>query len=129
MAIPILTPRDLAPPVETRKTTSPGVLIKGGAALPSRPREHPGRKPGTTRAGWVLDYLVPRNKTILMCQLCNGTFAPTAKRIQYRSLVQALGLVFGRCDGCKSAFSRCHMYTHESLLGTKHGQCWDTRRV
>ncbi len=117
----------LSPQQATRKSTSAGVLMRGQAEVPRLPQEHPGRKQGTTRSGWVLDYLVPRNKTILMCQTCNSTFAPTAKRINYQSLAQRFGLVWSNCDGCRAKHVRCHMYSHESLLGTRHGTCWDTR--
>lgn len=103
--------------------TSPVIYMPGQAVRPTLPQEHPGRKSRTTAAGWILDYLVPRNQTILLCLGCNHNFNP--KTVNYVSLVQRFGYVNATCDGCKKILINCHMYAHESLLGTGHGQCWD----
>jgi len=103
-------------------TAATQIYIPGQAEVPRLPREHPGRKSRTTAAGWVLDYLVPRNQTVLLCQLCAHNFDPRV--VNYVSLLQRFGYVRSNCDGCKSILANCHMYTHESLLGTRSGQCW-----
>ncbi len=104
-------------------SASPQIHVPGSARVPRGPREHPGRKSRTTAAGWVLDYLVPRNQTVLLCFKCNHNFNP--KVVNYVSLNQRFGWVKSTCDGCKNPYTNCFMYAHESLLGTKHGQCWD----
>lgn len=98
------------------------IYMPGEAKSSRLPREHPGRKLRTTAAGWVLDYLVPRNQTVLLCQGCAHNFHP--ERANYVSLLQRFGYVQANCDGCKKVLVRCHMFVSESLLGTKSGQCW-----
>ena len=104
------------------------IYMPGQAEVPRLPKEHPGRdgfKAKTTAAAWVLDYLVPTNKTILLCWKCTHQF--DHKIANYVPLVQRFGYVKASCDDCKAVFANCHMFAHESLLGTKHGQCWDTK--
>jgi len=103
----------------------PQIHVPGQAKAPTGPEEHPGRKVKTSAATWVLDYLVPQNKTLLLCWKCAHKF--DHKIANYVPLVQRFGYVKAACDDCKMEFANCHMYTHESLLGTKHGQCWDTK--
>jgi hypothetical protein len=103
---------------------APQIYIPGQAKVPVGPREHPGRKTRTTAATWVLDYLVPTNKTIVLCWKCVHKF--DYKAANYFPLIQRVGYVIANCDDCKAILANCHMFTHESLLGTKHGQCWDT---
>ena len=102
--------------------TSPLIYVPGQAAVPRGPREHPGRKSRTTAAGWVLDYLVPRNQTVLLCFGCNHDFNP--KVANYVSMAQRFGWVKATCDGCKNPLVNCVMFVSESLIGTKSGQCW-----
>ena len=104
-------------------TASVQIHVPGAARVSRGPREHPGRKSRTTAAGWVLDYLVPRNQTVLLCSGCNHGFNP--KVVNYVSLNQRFGWVKSTCDGCKKVLVNCYMYASESLLGTQHGQCWD----
>jgi hypothetical protein len=109
-------------------SVSSHIYMPGKAERPRLPREHPGRdglKARTTAAGWVLDYLVPLNKTILLCFKCNHNFNP--KVVNYVSLNQRFGWVKSTCDGCKNPYVNCFMYAHESYLGTRSGQCWDPR--
>jgi len=101
------------------------IYIPGQAEVPRLPREHPGKKTRTTQAGWVLDYLVPKNHTIILCQFCNHKF--DGKKVNYISLLQRFGYVRGTCDGCKEIWQNCHMWVHERFIGTKSGQCWDSR--
>jgi len=106
-------------------SAAPTIYIPGQAPVPQVPREHPGRKSRTTAAGWVLDYLVPTNKTILLCWKCTHRF--DHRIANYVSLVERFGYVKANCDDCKTVLANCHMFAHESLLGTKHGKCWDTK--
>jgi len=106
-------------------SAAPQIYVPGQAQVPRGPKVHPGRKTRQSAATWVLDYLVPRNKTILLCFKCNHNFNP--KVVNYVSLNQRFGWVRSTCDGCKNPLVNCFMYTHESLLGTKHGQCWDPK--
>jgi hypothetical protein len=102
--------------------SSAQIYIPGQAAAPQGLREHPGRKSRTTAAGWVLDYLVPRNQTVLLCGKCAHGFNP--KVVNYVSLAQRFGYVRANCDGCKTMFANCVMFVSESLLGTRSGKCW-----
>jgi hypothetical protein len=104
---------------------SPQIYIPGQARAPVFPMEHPGRKSRTTAAGWVLDYLVPRNQTVLLCQQCNHGF--DGRKVNYFCLVQRFGYVRGTCDGCKKHWENTYMWVSESLIGTKSGQCWDSK--
>lgn len=104
-------------------SASTQIYIPGQAEVPRGPREHPGRKVRQSAATWILDHLVPTNKTILLCWKCNHRF--DYKSARYVPLIQRVGYVTSDCDGCKMALVNCHMYTHESSIGTKHGQCWD----
>ncbi len=115
----------MTPQSESRKATSPNILISGAAAVSKIPREHPGRKSRTTAAGWILDYIVPRNQTVLLCQSCNHGF--DGKKVNYINLVQRFGYVKGTCDGCKKVWQNAYMWVHESLLGTRNGMCWDPK--
>ena len=115
------------PPVETRKETSPLIYMPGQAEVPKTPREHPGRKSRTTAAGWVLDYLVPRNGTILLCAGCNHKF--DGRKVNYVSLHRRFGWVMGNCDGCKAPHTRNFMWVSESLLGTTSGKVWDPKYI
>jgi len=106
-------------------TAFPTIYMPGQAAVPRGPREHPGRKTRTTAAGWVLDYLVPRNHTVLLCQQCNHKF--NGKRVKYICLLQRLGYVRGMCDGCKKPWELGYLWVSERHIGTRSGQCWDPK--
>jgi len=93
--------------------------------MPVLPQEHPGRQSRTTAAGWILDYLVPKNHTILLCQGCNHRF--NGHTVGYVCLAQRFGYVRGSCDGCKKIWQNTYLWVSEALLGTRSGKCWDPK--
>lgn len=90
-------------------------------AVPKNAIPAPGRRAGTPHGTYVSD-LTELKKTLLLCTFCQPKFDPRRANYYIDRRFARFG-ANGPCDACRKHCEGGQLYFHESLVGTKSGQC------
>ena len=83
---------------------------------------HPGRRMGLVHGSYITD-MAENQQSILLCLGCQHRFDPKAYGY-YRTKEFSIQ---GPCDACKDHAEDAIFFIHESLVGDRHGQCWEAK--